>query len=236
MRCRGVLIFSALTAVALLTWQIKNSFLDIHEGVRVMFVSSRGTQIQTRTSAPSGSCDLSISCPADHYSVQIRSGMANVLGPRICFDGKIIMSHAMNNIGPGLNIVVVNGENGAVEKLGYLDMINGVEADILEYLQAIQPGKIVLVASFDDVTPKMTDEMRRVLAGMGSSLINSVQQRDSWVFAGQAGVDKMSPFEMQVANNAKANAFEGWPEAVEVTGCFPKNVQPADGQMVTVEN
>lgn len=85
-------------------------------------------------------CGLSRACPPDHYAVHISSGAANVVGPKICFDGKMyvcemvaaeltegwkcewpwktepylylnsIMSHVLNNVGPGLNIVVVNGE------------------------------------------------------------------------------------------------------------------------------
>lgn len=94
--------------------------------------------------------------------------------------------------------------------------------DILAYLKGIKPGMIVLVASFGDVTPKwvqittiqglkqlydiqsdpfscfcgrLTDEMREVLATMGSTLIKSVKAKDNWVFAGRAGTDKKSLYE-----------------------------------------
>ncbi|XP_037619888.1 protein FAM3C [Sebastes umbrosus] len=176
-----------------------------------------------QTAARKPKCGLSRVCPSDHFAIHISSGAANVVGPRICFDGEIIMSNVLNNVGPGLNIVVVNGENGIVEKVDYLNIKNGITKDILAYLKEIKPGAIVLVASFDDVTTKMTKEMREVFVGMGSTLINSVKRRDSWVFAGRAGTGNKSLFEKQAVNDVKTNIYEGWPDMVEVGGCFPKN-------------
>lgn len=43
---------------------------------------------------------------------------------------------------------------------------------------------------------RMTNEMREVFVGMGSTLIKSLKHRDSWVFAGRAGAQNKSPFEM----------------------------------------
>lgn len=134
------------------------------------------------------------------------------------------MSHVLNNVGPGLNIVVVNGEKGVVEKCGYLNMISGNPHDILAYLNAIKPGMIVLVASFDDVTTKMTKEMRDVFVGMGSTLITSVKHRDSWVFAGRAGAENKTLFEKQAVNEEKTNVYENWPDMVEVDGCFQRTI------------
>ncbi|XP_075966862.1 protein FAM3C [Anarhichas minor] len=141
------------------------------------------------------------------------------------------MSYAMNNVGPGLNIVVVNGKNGTVEKFGYLNMINGNTEDILAYLKEIKPGMIVLVASFDDSSPKMTDDIREVFVGMGSTLIKSVKRRDSWVFAGRAGTENKSLFEKQNVNDDKTNIYEGWPEMVEMGGCIPRNQTDLKGSL-----
>ncbi|XP_054473681.1 protein FAM3C [Anoplopoma fimbria] len=167
-------------------------------------------------------CSLTSVCPSDHLALKISSGAANVVGPKICFDGKIIMSNVLNNVGPGLNIVVVDGKNGKVEKFGYLNMNNGKKEDILAYLKEIKPGMIVLVASFEDVTPKMTDEMKEVFVRMGSTLIKSVKRRDNWVFVGRAGTESKSLFEKQSVNDEKTNIYEGWPEIVEIGGCIPR--------------
>ncbi|TNN84382.1 Protein FAM3C [Liparis tanakae] len=139
---------------------------------------------QSRTTLTGPKCSLTRICPSDHFALQIISGAANVIGPKICFD----------------------------------------DAEyILAYLKEIQPGMIVLVASFDDVTPKMTDDMREVFVGMGSTLIKSVKPRDSWVFAGKAGTENRSLFEKQAVNDEETNIYEGWPEIVEMAGCIPKD-------------
>uniref|UniRef100_A0A3P8T9U6 FAM3 metabolism regulating signaling molecule D n=1 Tax=Amphiprion percula TaxID=161767 RepID=A0A3P8T9U6_AMPPE len=181
------------------------------------FLSLYSTFSATTASVPK--CRLSRLCPPQHFALHIRSGAANVVGPNICFDGKIIMSHVLNNVGPGLNIVVVNGDLSTMV-IFFLLKIKDPE-DILAYLKEIKPGMIVLVASFDDVTKKMTDEMREIFVGMGSALIKSVKHRDSWVFAGRAGAKSKSLFEK--VSEPKTNIYEGWPEMVEVAGCFPRN-------------
>uniref|UniRef100_A0A3Q2GCU2 Si:dkeyp-67f1.2 n=1 Tax=Cyprinodon variegatus TaxID=28743 RepID=A0A3Q2GCU2_CYPVA len=154
-------------------------------------------------------CRLSAVCPKDHFPFKIWSGAANVVGPKICFNGKNVMSHILNNVGPGLNIVVVNGQ------------LDG--PDILTYLEKIKPGMIVLVASFDDAATKMTDEIRQMFVDMGSTLIRSVKHRDNWVFAGRAGIKIKSIFEQakHPENDEITNVFDGWPEMVQVGGCFP---------------
>lgn len=42
---------------------------------------------------------------------------------------------------------------------------------------------------------RLTDEIRDIFAGLGSTMIRSVKPMDSWVFAGAYGMKKASPFE-----------------------------------------
>nr|XP_046241267.1 protein FAM3D isoform X2 [Scatophagus argus] len=223
MRYRAVLHLFAVIVVLLIIWGVSFKYSDVREKARsILGLSNTVTTTPNVKTAPEPKCDLSRVCPPDHFALYIRSGAANVVGPKICFEGKIIMSHVLNNVGPGLNIVVINGENGVVEKSDYLNMRTGNPEDILAYLKEIKPGMIVLLASFDDVTHKMTDEMREVFVGMGSTLIKSVKHRDSWVFAGRAGMETKSLYEKQAVNDEKTNIYEGWPNLVEVGGCFPR--------------
>ncbi|KAM9758130.1 protein FAM3C-like [Menidia menidia] len=201
------------------------TLLILRDILRTSFDAQDQEQTTVEVTIPSPpECSLSRNCPPHHFALHIRSGAANVVGPRICFSGKNIMSHVLNNVGPGINIVVVNGENGVVEKFGYLNINAGNPNDIVTYLKDIKPGMIVMVASFDDVATKLTEEMREIFVEMGSTLIRSVKPRDNWVFAGRAGTKIKSPFEKHVANDENTNVFEGWPEMVEVSGCFPKNL------------
>ncbi|KAM9361293.1 protein FAM3C [Symphorus nematophorus] len=233
MRYRATWRLPAVIVVLLITLGISVNFFDAREKARNILGFNDVDKVQptfktaTATTAPEPKCSLSKFCPPDHFAIHIRSGAANVVGPRICFEGKIIMSNVLNNVGQGLNVVVVNGENGDVEKSIYLNMIHGVPEDILAFLKEIKPGMIVLVASFDDVTPKMTDEMREIFVGMGSTAIKSVKHRDGWVFVGRAGTKDKSLYEKHGVNDEKTNTYEGWPEMVELGGCYPRT--PADG-------
>lgn len=225
MRNQAVVLLAAVSVVLLITWGFSIKSFDVPEKAGYILEFNDKDQIKSKfqkATITGPKCSLASVCPSDHFALQISSGAADVVGPKICFDGKIIMSSVLNNVGPGLNIVVVNGKNGKVEKYGYLNMDYGNAEYILAYLKEIQPGMIVLVASFDDVTPKMTDDMREVFVGMGSTLIKSVKQRDSWVFAGKSGTENKTLFEKQAVNDEKTNAYEGWPEMVEMGGCIPR--------------
>ncbi|XP_037390654.1 protein FAM3C [Pygocentrus nattereri] len=168
----------------------------------------------------SGCCPHKI-CPVDHYPFFIRSGLANIVGPKICLNNTIIMGGLINNIGRGLNIVVVKGETGEILAHRYFNVFSG---GLLEFLKSIQIGSIVLVASYDDPAAVLTDEIIEIFAGLGSTMSGSVKKRDTWVFAGSAGILEESQFEKLTANDEKSNVYGDWPEMEEVGGCFPRKI------------
>ena len=43
-------------------------------------------------------CDLKTSCDKKEYAFRVISGAANVIGPRICWDGNDIMRSKVNNV------------------------------------------------------------------------------------------------------------------------------------------
>lgn len=226
MKYRVVLQICAVVIVLLITWAITNNSFDVHKTARDFLGIDYPEDQMVEPTVPKIKCNLEKGCSPNHFAVRIKSGAANVVGPTICFEGQNVMSHVMNNVGPGLNIVVVNDETetvtATVQKYGFLNIRDGNLGDILSYLKGIEPGRIVLLASFDDFAAKMTDEMRDILSSMGSSLIKEVKSKDNWVFAGRVGMTEKSPFEKLAANDAEKNVYEGWPEVVEISGCFPK--------------
>uniref|UniRef100_A0A3B4DSL4 FAM3 metabolism regulating signaling molecule D n=1 Tax=Pygocentrus nattereri TaxID=42514 RepID=A0A3B4DSL4_PYGNA len=145
-------------------------------------------------------------CPVDHYPFFIRSGLANIVGPKICLNNTIIMGGLINNIGRGLNIVVVKGETGEILAHRYFNVFSGGEF-IMYFLKSIQIGSIVLVASYDDPAAVLTDEIIEIFAGLGSTMSGSVKKRDTWVFAGSAGILEESQFEK--INNTSISKREG---------------------------
>ncbi|XP_030634260.1 protein FAM3C [Chanos chanos] len=163
-------------------------------------------------------------CPLDHFPFHIRSGAATAIGPKICFNGQVVMGGTKSNMGRGLNIVVIEGETGKVLKYDYFNMYSGNPKELLNFLKTIVPGNIVLIASFDDPATKLTDEIRDIFEGFGSSMIKSLKFRDSWVFAGAPGLEEKSPFEKRIPNDSKTNVYGQWPELVEMDGCFPRKI------------
>uniref|UniRef100_A0A3B3T5K9 FAM3 metabolism regulating signaling molecule A n=1 Tax=Paramormyrops kingsleyae TaxID=1676925 RepID=A0A3B3T5K9_9TELE len=152
-------------------------------------------------------CGLSAPCPAKHLAFRLTSGAANVIGPKICLEDKILVSSVKNNVGRGLNIALVN------------DI-----ADLLKFLRPLHEGTLVFVASFDDPASKLNDEARRLLEELGSTAAKELGFRDSWVFVGAKGIENKSPFEQRMKNSKSTNKYEGWPESLEMDGCVPLRV------------
>ncbi|XP_061113894.1 protein FAM3C-like isoform X2 [Conger conger] len=192
----------ALTVVLLLVYIMANPPQQAWKGARKLreiFGHSKQEQnVQVAVEAPKAiryKCGLPKACPLDHFAFNIKSGAANAIGPKICFEDKVIMSSAKNNIGPGLNIVLINGETGEALKFDFFNMYSGKVEELLKFIKDLKPGTIVLVASFDDPATKLTDEARNVFVNLGSTMINSVRFRDGWLFVGAVGLTEKSPFE-----------------------------------------
>ncbi|XP_059800212.1 protein FAM3C-like isoform X1 [Hypanus sabinus] len=168
------------------------------------------------------SCNMETSCPEDHFPFSITSGAASVVGPNICFNGKILMSSVKNNIGKGINIALVNATTGQLLKTDFFDMWSGKVELLVKFLKSIQPGTVVLLASFDDAATKMNDEARGLFSQLGSSLIFKLHFRDNWVFLGAKPIKEKSPFEQILENDKKKNKYDNWPEALEINGCVPR--------------
>ncbi|XP_028854739.1 protein FAM3C [Denticeps clupeoides] len=178
-------------------------------------------------------CCLPQKCPSGHFAFRIRSGAANIVGPKICFEDQMYVQHLMilwmslftsimsgtkTNVGQGVNIVLLHGETGRTLSSGYFKG----STDLLAFLKTIQPGNLLLVASFDDATEKLTGEIRDIFAELGSTFIKSLRYRDNWVFAGPAGIKHSRPFEKIAPNDENTNVFKTWPRVVEVGGCLPR--------------
>ncbi|NWY55079.1 FAM3D protein, partial [Chionis minor] len=169
-------------------------------------------------------CGNQNSCPPNYFAFKIISGAANVVGPSICFEDTIFMSSVKNNIGRGLNIVLVNGTTGQFLKMGTFDMYSGDINKLDVFLQGIKDGTIVLTASYDDPATKMNDKVRAHFVELGSNHVKKLGFRDNWVFLGAKGMKSKSPFEEHIKNDEKTNKYSGWPELLEMEGCTPRKM------------
>ncbi|XP_007506953.1 protein FAM3A isoform X1 [Monodelphis domestica] len=167
-------------------------------------------------------CGLPQPCPEQHLAFRVVSGAANVIGPKICLEDKMLMSSVKDNVGRGLNIALVNGVNGELLEARSFDMWAGDVNDLLKFIRPLHEGTLVFVASYDDPATKMNEETRKIFSELGSSNAKELAFRDSWVFVGAKGVQDKSPFEQHVKNSKSTNKYEGWPEALELEGCIPQ--------------
>ncbi|XP_004738334.1 protein FAM3D isoform X1 [Mustela putorius furo] len=223
MRRSGVLRLLALIFALVTTWIFLRSYSSLNmKTIRLprwlADLDSKKVEV-VRTK-----CGLSKPCPDNFFAFKISSGAANVVGPTMCFENRVIMSPVKNNVGRGLNFALVNGTTGVVLTQKCFDMYSGDITLLVKFLKEIPEGTLVLVASYDDPGTKMNDETRKLLTNLGSSYAKKLGFRDSWVFLGARDLRDKSPFEQFLKNNPDTNKYEGWPELLELEGCVPRKV------------
>ncbi|XP_017561922.1 protein FAM3C [Pygocentrus nattereri] len=223
MRTGGILKLAALVSVfflaAFLAFELLEINLDFH--FARMFARSAPVE-EAATKQSRYKCGLSKPCPEGHFSFKMASGAASVVGPKICLDDHILMSGVKNNVGRGLNIALVNGRTGLLMKTEFFDLWAGDVNPLIQFLNKIEDGTIVMMATFDDSATKLNDVAKQLISDLGSSNISSLGFRDNWIFVGGKGIKTKSPFEQHIKNNAESNKYEGWPEVLEMEGCIPR--------------
>lgn len=223
MRISGLLRILAVIFVLITSWIFFEGYLSF--SMKTIRLSGWLTgEVSKKPPVVKTKCNLSKPCPANYFAFKICSGAANVVGPSICFEDNMIMSPVKNNVGRGLNIVLVNGTTGMVLKQDHFDMYSGDVQLLVKFLKEITEGTLVLVASYDDPGTKMNDEIRKLFSQLGSSHAKQLGFRDSWVFLGARDIKHNSPFEQFLKNNQDMNKYEGWPELLELEGCVPQKV------------
>ncbi|XP_051034316.1 protein FAM3A isoform X3 [Phodopus roborovskii] len=208
MRLAGPLRIVALIIMMGLTWILVTILLGGPGGglPRIQqFFTSPENSVTAEPRARKYKCGLPQPCPEEHLAFRMVSGAANVIGPKICLEDKMLMSSVKDNVGRGLNIALVNDVN-----------------DLLKFIRPLHEGTLVFVASYDDPATKMNEETRKLFSELGSRNAKELAFRDSWVFVGAKGVQNKSPFEQHVKNSKHTNKYEGWPEALEMEGCIPR--------------
>ncbi|XP_068389360.1 protein FAM3A isoform X2 [Eschrichtius robustus] len=208
MRLAGPLRIVALVITVGLTWLVASILLGGPGGgfprIQQLFAGPENS-VTAEPRARKYKCGLPQPCPEEHLAFRMVSGAANVIGPKICLEDRMLMSSVKDNVGRGLNIALVNDVN-----------------DLLKFIRPLHEGTLVFVASYDDPATKMNEETRKLFSDLGSKNVKDLAFRDSWVFVGAKGVQNKSPFEQHVKNSKHTNKYEGWPEALEMEGCIPR--------------
>ncbi|XP_063796961.1 protein FAM3D isoform X2 [Pseudophryne corroboree] len=169
-------------------------------------------------------CGNEKECPENYFAFKMISGAANVVGPSICLEDKIIMSGVKNNIGRGLNIALVNATTGETLGTGHYDMYSGDIKEVKAFFEPVKDGTLIFIATYDDPSTKLDTQTRELLTSYGSSYAKKLGFRDGWLFVGGKGLKNKSPFEQHIKNNKETNKYDGWPEVLEMDGCIPKKM------------
>ncbi|XP_051548411.1 protein FAM3C-like isoform X3 [Myxocyprinus asiaticus] len=169
-----------------------------------------------------GKCGLSVPCPGKDFAFKISSGVTSIIGPQICFEGKMIIKKEIRGNRQGISIVVINEKTGEHSKTASFNMWNGDVRDLIAFLKSIEDGSVVLMASFDDPATKLNEEARTLITELGSSYISKVKFRDNWIFVGGKKTMTQAFFEQHMKNDRKTNKYESWPEMIEMEGCIPR--------------
>ncbi|XP_078309780.1 protein O-linked-mannose beta-1,2-N-acetylglucosaminyltransferase 1-like isoform X2 [Crassostrea virginica] len=157
-----------------------------------------------------------MTCLGGQKSFYIKTGTDKSKGPTICYDGKIYMSEDHNNVGRGLNMVFIDGNTHKVVDMKTFDTYVG-DQSFKQYAQMEMKDKmVVILASFDEMTYSLKDEAKTWLKVMGSSQIDKVAFRDSYLLIGQRGLKQGQAVEFL---NQKGE--NGYGEPLEKKGCFP---------------
>ncbi|XP_037099503.1 protein FAM3C isoform X1 [Syngnathus acus] len=222
-RTGGILKLAALISAFIMGIYLAFQLLEIRMEFRLGSVMGKSGPLEDGSAKRVGhKCGRSKPCPAGQFAFKMSSGAASVVGPKMCLEDKMLMSAVKNNVGRGINIALVNGRTGVLNKTDFFDMWAGNVAPLIQLLKGIEDGTVVMMASFDDPSTKLNDEARKLIADLGSSAINNVGFRDNWIFVGGKGIKTKSPFEQHIKNSADTNKFEGWPEVLEMEGCVPR--------------
>ncbi|XP_047246881.1 protein FAM3C-like [Girardinichthys multiradiatus] len=195
----------------------------IKDITKSLSISSR--TFRTSSQSAEGPCLRKKVCPTNRLSFFIQSGAANVVPPKICVNNELVLGAVLNNAGSGINIVVVNGKTGEILKTDFFNMYSGKVEPLIEFLKNIETGSMVLMAVYDEGSRNLNDEAKKLIADLGSSMIQTLGYRDNWVFAGGKGSTGKGTFEKKAKNDKSTNTYEEWPEMVEVEGCIPTYIE-----------
>ncbi|XP_041071815.1 protein FAM3C isoform X2 [Carcharodon carcharias] len=224
MRLSGSVKFAVAVVVFLLVGYFTLQIFEIKIDANLGSILARSqAEVEAKpTKLLKYKCSLAKPCPENHFAFKMASGAANVVGPKICVEDKIIMSGVKNNVGRGMNIATVDGKAGNVLDTKVFDLWSGDVKPFIDFLKTLQDGTVVFMATYDDSATKLNDEARKLVTDLGSSSFSNLGFRDNWIFVGAKGIQSKSPFEQHIKNNKNTNKYEGWPEVLEMEGCIPQ--------------
>ncbi|MGH0184183.1 UNVERIFIED_CONTAM: hypothetical protein FKN15_014377 [Acipenser sinensis] len=116
----------------------------------------------------------------------------------------------------------------ATGKVHGSDSFNMWEGDnvgpLIKFINGIPNNSIVLMATYDEGSTKLSQEARKEIEKLGSKEIQQIGFRSSWVFVGAKGFTLPEGLKKEKMNhsNKEKNRYDGWPAEVQIEGCIPR--------------
>lgn len=140
-------------------------------------------------------CGLKSPCKDNEFSVHIYTGKDHNDQPKLCVDGKYIISKEINGGGRGINVAVIDNVTQTVVRVSHFDTYERDSTALETLLLTLRPGDIIILLTFDEPTRKLSRVARLLLHELGSALIQNLYYRGSWFMVSQKGITGFSPFE-----------------------------------------
>lgn len=94
-----------------------------------------------------------------------------------------------NRYGRGINVATLDNNRGSLLEFRNFDTHGNERAatELAEFISALAPGTIVVMAVQDEATYKLHERSRQACHSVGSALIYQLDYGDSWAIIGQKG-------------------------------------------------
>ncbi|XP_075053377.1 protein FAM3B isoform X2 [Mixophyes fleayi] len=171
-------------------------------------------------------CGVWKTCSSSEIVYRIRSGASKDNLPEVCLENKILLGGASQIGDRGINFAIVNHKTMEVTETKTFDMYEGeFSGPMVDFINKIPVGSIILVASHDDASTKLNDAAKKALKDLGSKEIQNVKFRSQWVFLALKGGNIPEDIEREkiIHSDNSKNRYGGWPAEIQIDGCLPKN-------------
>ncbi|XP_072254407.1 protein FAM3B [Pyxicephalus adspersus] len=170
-------------------------------------------------------CAVWRNCLPSEVVYSVRSGGSKSTLPKICLEDEILLGTAKQPGDRGFNFIVVNPETLKVTDTKTFDMYEGeYSGPMVEFINQIPNGFIILVASHDDPFTKLSDAAKKAFEDLGSKEIRNLKFRSGFVFLAIKGgtVPEYLEREKLIHSDSSRNRYGGWPAEIQIDGCLPR--------------
>ncbi|MBZ3880295.1 Protein FAM3A [Sciurus carolinensis] len=151
----GRLLIVALVVTVCLTWMVVGILLG-GPASEFPHIQQFFNNSESSVTAEQGPASTSVA------AFCMVSGAVNIIEPKMCLEDRMLMSSVKDNVGPGLNVALVNGVSCDLIEACASDMWARDVNDLLNFIWPLHEGTLVFVASCNNPVTKMNEEARNV--------------------------------------------------------------------------